>query len=97
MKIILIGTPEISFAYISKHSMLISNGCYILYNYNEYDKSPDTISSLFIKQALELDPSSSERGVYYKNRAAVHLKLNQYEEAISDTTAGKVLAVVANK
>ena len=39
---ILIGRPEISFANISKHSMLISNGCYTLYNYNKCDKFPDT-------------------------------------------------------
>ena len=43
---------------------------------------------IYVSQALESDQSSSERGVYYRNRAAVHLKLQQYQEAVADCTAG---------
>ncbi len=39
-------------------------------------------------QALDADQSSSERGVYFRNRAAVYLKLQQYQEAVADCTAG---------
>lgn len=43
-------------------------------------------------KAIEITPKkTNEKAVFLKNRSACHLKLENYEKAASDASAGKLL------